>query len=812
MSPPVHDVVILGAGAAGLAAARELVAAGLNVRVIEARERIGGRIHTLHGIGAVPIELGAEFIHGTPPEIWEIVRAAELLVTEDTGEFRRFRDGVLEEADEFWDQVGEVMQQIEPDAPDRSFREYIETEFPGEQQREVRERAIAYVEGFHAAPADRVGTHGLHRVETAGAKVEEERAFHIGSGYDRVTEWLRVGMLEDAIRLNTVATGVQWSGEGVVVQMQNGTGRPLSPLRARRILITLPLGVLQAPSDAPGALRFEPPLPEKRAAARRLGIAPVIKLTFRFREAFWEERARDLKFIISRESVPTWWTMLPVRAPLLTAWAGGPQATRFAEQSEVRILDAALDVLAGMLDIKREHVDELLTGWHFHDWQADPFTRGAYSYIPVGATDAQERLAAPVEDTLFWAGEATAGGFIGTVHGAIASGRRAAGEILMPVQRLHHIPGFSIDRVAAAAGNDPEVLRLENLDTDLLPPAAAVAATRDAIGRDEDNSYLPFTGQQALRAAVAERLSRQTGVGYDAGQVVITCGGTEGMFDALLALTDPGDEVVLTDPTYVGMIGRVRLAGAVPRLVPFIAEGGEWRLDGDALRGAINPRTRALFLMNPSMPSGAVLNREEWDAVAALCRERSLWLLYNAAMERILFDGREMIHPASLPGMAERTVTVGSVSKEYRMIGWRVGWVVGPREIMDDIARVHIYNAVTATGIAQKGALAALQTPDADLERCVTEWERRRDVVTEQLAGFRTIPAAGGWSQLLDVGALGLDSFSASQRLLERGRVAATPMCHWGERVADGYLRLVFSNEPAERLAELGGRVEQALG
>ncbi|MGD2148058.1 MAG: pyridoxal phosphate-dependent aminotransferase [Anaerolineae bacterium] len=381
----------------------------------------------------------------------------------------------------------------------------------------------------------------------------------------------------------------------------------------------------------------------------------------------------------------------------------------------------------------------------------------------------------------------------------------------MSVQRLRNIPGFSIDRVAAAAGDDRQVLRLENLDTDLAPPAAAIAATRAAVGRDEDNSYLPFTGKLAMREAVAQHVTEQTGHDYSAADVVITCGGTEGLFDALLATTDPGDEVILTDPTYAGMIYRVSLAGAVPKLVPFAASGDEWRLDIDALRAAVSRRTRVLFIMNPSMPSGAVLNQQEWNAIAEISQQHSLWLIYNAAMGRILFDSRPFIHPASLSGMAERTITVGSVSKEYRMIGWRVGWIVGPAAIMDDMARVHIYNVVTPGGIAQAGAVAALQAPHEDFAACVAEWQRRRDVVNDQLRHLPMIPAAGGWSQLLDVGATGYRSFEASDLLLKRGKVAATPMRDWGEKNSDQFVRLVFSNEPVERLAHLRDRVERAL-
>jgi aspartate/methionine/tyrosine aminotransferase len=388
----------------------------------------------------------------------------------------------------------------------------------------------------------------------------------------------------------------------------------------------------------------------------------------------------------------------------------------------------------------------------------------------------------------------------------------------MSIRRLADIPGFSIDRIAAAAGSDPEVLRLENLDTNLPPPPAAINATQDSLTLDDANSYLPFVGTVALRAAVAERLKSQTGHAYQPDNVVITCGGTEGMFDVLLAITDPGDEVILTDPTYAGMIYRVSLAGAIPKLVPFTvsplssAQGdASWRLDLNALRLINTSRTRALFIMNPSMPSGAVLNREEWNVIAELCRERDLWLIYNAAMERILYDGMKYFHPAPLEGMAERTITIGSVSKEYRMIGWRIGWVAAQSSVINDIARVHIYNVVTPTGIAQGGAVAALQSSDDDFKNCLDEWGRRRDEMMNQLEGLPFIRPNGGWSLLLDVGKMGFDSFAASRLLLEKGKIAATPMRDWGARNGDQFVRLVFSNEPSERLTTLGERVRQAL-
>ena len=385
----------------------------------------------------------------------------------------------------------------------------------------------------------------------------------------------------------------------------------------------------------------------------------------------------------------------------------------------------------------------------------------------------------------------------------------------MVAARLAQITGIGLDRVAAAAGSDPKVLRLENLDTDIPVPEIALQETERAIHDDDCNSWLPLTGRMELREAVAAHLGAQTGHAYDPHtQVVISCGGMEGLINTLLALVDPGDEVVVTDPTYAGMINRIRLAGGTPVFVPFRLVDGEWRLDLARLAAAVTPKTRALFIMNPSMPSGAVLNAEEWRAIAETCQRHDLWLIYNAAMERILYDGRAYFHPASLDGMAERTITVGSASKDLRMIGWKVGWVVGPADVIEAVGTVHVYNTADCVGVTQTAVALALAVPEADsgVEAAVKEWQRRRDVIVEELADYPVIPAAGGWSMLLDVGALGLSSTEASDRLLEGGKIAATYMRDWGHENADRFVRLVFSNEPVARLNGIGDRVRAALG
>jgi len=381
----------------------------------------------------------------------------------------------------------------------------------------------------------------------------------------------------------------------------------------------------------------------------------------------------------------------------------------------------------------------------------------------------------------------------------------------MSVHRLDSIPGFNIDRVAAAAGDDPDILRMENLDTDIPPPEEALEATRAAIGTDEANSWLPFTGRDDLKAAVALYIERRGGPRYDGRrEIVITSGEGDAMLDALFCLTDPGDEVILTDPTYAGMLNRVRLVGATPRLVPLHIASGEWRLDLDVLWSAVTDRTRVIFLNNASFPSGWVASEEEWEAVTSLCCERDLWLLYWGGFEGVLFDGRPIRHPASLPGMRERTVVVGAPSFEQRMIAWRIGWVVAPGELVNDLSRVQIYNGLVASGFAQIGTRVALGAPDQDLAAANAEWQRRRDETLRQLAGLPVTSPAGGWSLLLDVSALGLDCERVSQHLLAE-KVAATPMRGWGGAVAERHVRFVFSNEPLMRLALLGERVRRAL-
>ena len=386
----------------------------------------------------------------------------------------------------------------------------------------------------------------------------------------------------------------------------------------------------------------------------------------------------------------------------------------------------------------------------------------------------------------------------------------------MSVSRLRHIPGIGVDEIgdAADATGNPAFLRLENLDTDVPPPAVAREVTHTAVEADDANSYLPFQGHRALREAAAEHVSAMAGHHYDPGtECVSVAGGLNGILNVLLATVEPGQEVVICDPIYAGLVNRIRLAGGIPRHVRCVPGAGGWATDPGELAAAIGPDTAAVLLMSPAMPTGAVLAGEHFDAIAGPVNRHGAWVIWDAAMERILFHHQRPAHPAAHPGLAARTITVGSASKELRMIGWRVGWVAGPQDIMKDVALVGLTNVVCQVGIAQQAVAAALRHPDAgqDVAAATRVWQQRCDYMLDQLAGYPCLRPDGGWSLLIDCASLGLPAGEASQRLFTRSEVAATPMTGWGPS-GQRYLRLVFANEPVQRLSDLRARFDAAFG
>ena len=400
------DVLIIGAGVAGLAAAGDLVRAGCRVTILEARDRIGGRILTARDERLpVPAELGAEFVHGRPPELWNLFDQARIAPYEVQGEHWYCEGGQLNRAqDSKFEDLFEAMRAQAH--PDRSFAEFVQGE------RQISPWMTAYVEGFNAAFADKISVASLLQDEAAAERIEGDRQFRIMGGYDQVPDALLWRGAD--LQLNKVVDEVRWRRGHVTVQAAGEV------FEAGKTIITVPLPLLQG-----NAIRILPEPERVIAAARRLEMGQVMRVTFCFRERFWEQKA-DFSFLHSlEEKVPTWWSTLPVYAPVLVGWAAGPKF-----RPDLNVKDA-VSSLARMLDMSETTVENQIVTSCFHDWHADPFARGAYSYTPAGALGAHAEMAEPVENTLYFAGEHTdTEGHSGTVHGAIATGRRAAKQVL----------------------------------------------------------------------------------------------------------------------------------------------------------------------------------------------------------------------------------------------------------------------------------------------------------------------------------------------------------------------------------------------
>jgi monoamine oxidase len=443
------DVLILGAGAAGLAAARDLSHAGLRVTVIEARPRVGGRILTLHDPRSpVPLELGAEFIHGPSAETLPLAQAAGLAVLELPDTHEVATAGRFKPMGDFWEIVdrmnNDLARRLVSRGKDFPVSEYLDSaRIPATRRGMLRD----FVQGFYAAHPDRLSAQSL-AVEADGGEEEDEiqgQQFRIANGGDALMKWLRDGLDPDRteVRLSTVAKSVEWKRGAVSVGCHGADRAPLPTLSARTALVTLPLAVLKA-----GLVRFDPALPAKDRALAGLEMGQVFKIVLRFREAFWEragflkerrEKAGSdgsgLNFLHAHGAeVPTWWTSLPVRSPVLTGYVGAVTAEQLLAEDPPSRLERSLVALSDILAVPRRELEEQLDASASHDWRADPFARGAYSYIGVGGNGAPRALARPVDGTLFFAGEATNGPEIGTVAGALSSGRRAAREVLRVLQ------------------------------------------------------------------------------------------------------------------------------------------------------------------------------------------------------------------------------------------------------------------------------------------------------------------------------------------------------------------------------------------
>ena len=434
-----RDVIVVGAGVAGLAAARDLAAAGLTPCVLEARDRIGGRVYSEHLEGfPLPFELGAEFVHGRSSEIWDIIRSAGLEIVEVAERHDLVRDGGLVPAPELGSALSELTERALSIDTDRPIAELLRTMSLTPDQAAVLR---GYVEGFHAVDAERASARAFAQVES-GEGSGSSAGFRLPGGYHGLAAHLSAGLPAGVVHLETPATRIRWVPGSVEVERPDGP-----PLAARAAVITVPAPVL-----AEGTPEFEPALPEKSAALAFIAGGAAIRIVLRFRTSWWDELpgARrgggPVSFIhIPDAPLPTWWTPAPVTAPLLVGWAGGPAAERFSTWDGAAVIDAGLDTLAAAFALQDGALRGLLLDARTHDWSADPWARGAYSYTIAGDDGARARLAEPMAGTLFFAGEAThAGGEHASVHGAIATGSRAAREVIGSLRGINADVGRSV--------------------------------------------------------------------------------------------------------------------------------------------------------------------------------------------------------------------------------------------------------------------------------------------------------------------------------------------------------------------------------
>jgi monoamine oxidase len=429
-----QGIIIVGGGIAGLVAARLLARAGRSVDLIEARDRLGGRVlQQPDPDWPMPIELGAEFVHGQPPATLRLLSEAQLSL--EPLEDRHYWSGSLVpdgpvELREVWDfnaRVRRLLRLVRNDAPDCSAAEFVRRVAMHTEDRALFE---LYVEGFHAAPLGDISIQSLAR-DAQEANSGEPEQFRVQQGYGALVDWLAQQLAgESSVRIHqqSVVRSVTWERGDVRVDVeQEDRSRQFA---GERLLITVPLGVLAAPRGL--GIDFYPPLEEKQAAFAGCAMGQAAKVVLRFREEFWgPETSSDWQFLHDPSgSFQTFWRRSLGSAQQVTAWAGGPRARIQSVRWEATAAREVVVTLSRLLGVPVERAMSSLIGFQGSAFEHDPFARGAYSYVRPGGRQVHEQLAEPLAATLFFAGEATDAEYPATVAGAIQSGERAAGEIL----------------------------------------------------------------------------------------------------------------------------------------------------------------------------------------------------------------------------------------------------------------------------------------------------------------------------------------------------------------------------------------------
>lgn len=417
-------ILVVGGGAAGLMAALELATHNRRVIVVEADDRLGGRIHTLRNDHfARPVEAGAEFVHGKLPLTLQLLREAGLEYVRVGGKMMRANAGNLSTPDDFrggWDEVQKRLQSLDQDM---TVNDFLERYFSGEKYSAIRQSVRGFAEGYDVAdPADAsilsLAAEWFH---------EREGQYRLSGGLDQLVNYLQQQCVRAGVLIHTgeVVKVIGWRKGSVELTTAGG-----AVFSGRQVMVTVPLGVLQDTNGA-AAISFEPGIGQYLEAARGIGFGNVLKILLQFREPFWNAYAKNVGFILSSEVIPTWWTPAPDSYPLLTGWLGGPKARALESADEPALLQLAIQSVASIFNLPEAAIRELITGQYVARWHAYPFCLGAYSYSTLQSKHSLQIMNTPVDDTIFFAGEGLYNGYSpGTVEAALVSGKTTAADIL----------------------------------------------------------------------------------------------------------------------------------------------------------------------------------------------------------------------------------------------------------------------------------------------------------------------------------------------------------------------------------------------
>ncbi len=422
-------IIVIGAGAAGLMAAKHLSAAGHQLLVLEARDRIGGRIYTFRGPGEIMVEGGAEFIHGNLGVTLDLLNEAGITYTEVAGEFWEFFGGEWSQSEDVFEHADLLEKKLKKLKENINIKEFLEREFGGAAYEMMRLSVLSYVEGYYAADAERLSALQFYKEWHS----EDEQQYRVDGGYGRMIKYLSDYIKRNGgeVQLSTVIKSINLQDQPVAIDDKG------NQFHADKIILAIPLGVWQSSKDP---IIFEPALPEKYEAAKQLGFGGVIKMLLYFKQPFWKDEkhikdhVNDISFVISAETIPTYWTQLPTDNNLLTAWVAGPAVRQYATATDDMLIHEALTSLSKIFNIIEAQLESMLQWSKVFNWQNDPFACGGYTYTTTEADSARRMLATPVDNILFFAGECLYEGVeTGTVEAALTSGLYAAQKVISSI-------------------------------------------------------------------------------------------------------------------------------------------------------------------------------------------------------------------------------------------------------------------------------------------------------------------------------------------------------------------------------------------